>query len=391
MYPLSIVLVGCDTNTILALSNLQHQYPTYLEAEFPNDSGPRAAWTNDPRAARLLLVAVRSIGQIGQVERLHGHFTDWPVVAMVDGGVDLMIRAITAGAFQVLPLPPRAENFLAVMDAVAEVYARGRDRVSSSMVVVCGVHRDVGATSIALQLAKGLARDPRRLCLLVELAFGTGSLAKYLQRTDVPTLADCLFRPRPPDELDVREVVVRVDDNLDVLLAPPQVPALASERVIALTKCLPRLARTIILDLPFTNDPYFFQILENADRILFVGTQQIASVRALRILRRLVDIHGSVPGEDYAMVFNRFHPQKSGFEIPNIHTLLSVDNVFTLPDYSPPPSRWQFVPKPEMAPILQWIDRDAKSSLDAMGTEWRWLFRTCGTTPPDSAATPTPP
>ena len=139
----------------------------------------------------MFIVYVDSDEELAQLRRLSGTFVGRPIIALVNPDRDgsMILKAMRAGALQVVPLPLRREDFGAAMDCIAVQFGLARGRAKT--IAVAGTTGGCGTTTIALNLAYELAYLKQVNCILMELSLRMGVLASHL---DVqPALYD--FRP----------------------------------------------------------------------------------------------------------------------------------------------------------------------------------------------------
>jgi len=84
------------------------------------------------------------------------------------------------------------------------------------------------------------------------------------------------------------------------------------------------LADIIVLDLPCTYDPMYFETLNAADDILLVAEQKVPSIRALQM------IHENLGDKPHKVILNRYDPDLPGFGVERLKQMLHVNEIFTI-------------------------------------------------------------
>jgi pilus assembly protein CpaE len=257
-----------------------------------------------------------------------------PVLALLPegAGMPMVLAAQRAGAAQVVALPLVADDFLAAVDCIVRQFPvpvqEGR------LIAVCGVTGGCGATTLALALAQelGARSGPGRPgCLLVELPSRLGALATYLAIEPRVTSRELLSDPTRLTPQGLRQALSSVSPGLDVLagpyqeLTPGSVPPRSVSRLVEAARAL---AASVVLDLPCTFDEHLFETLAVADRVLLVGTQTVASVRALQMVRDLLVREEGLQGLE--LVINRYDPSLAEFQANRLAQVLGVPKLWTV-------------------------------------------------------------
>jgi Flp pilus assembly CpaE family ATPase len=94
--------------------------------------------------------------------------------------------------------------------------------------------------------------------------------------------------------------------------------------VLLLIECLRQLADVIVLDVPCTYDPMYFETLNAADDVLLVAEQKVPSIRSLQM------IHENLGDKPHKMVLNRYDSNLPGFSVERMKQMLHVNEIFTI-------------------------------------------------------------
>ncbi|MEC9094519.1 MAG: pilus assembly protein CpaE [Planctomycetota bacterium] len=137
---------------------------------------------SDPAKAIELLSRVRSTSPQ----------TIWMVLSRSHDG-QMILSAMRAGAQEFLHLPLSAAEFTEAVDRLSNQAGSGTagDR-EASVIAVGGVSGGVGSTSIAVNLAAGLAKDDSRSVALVDLDVSLGDADIFLDSVPEYTLTDII-------------------------------------------------------------------------------------------------------------------------------------------------------------------------------------------------------
>ena len=112
MYPLNTLLIGC-TDVLSDLRRELTNLSVAIEGEYPDARSCLTFVLTNPADKRLLIFYPKSAAEIIQLERLNESVVGQPILALVDPPSDpsLMVRAMRAGAAQVVRLPLQTERF----------------------------------------------------------------------------------------------------------------------------------------------------------------------------------------------------------------------------------------------------------------------------------------
>lgn len=127
----------------------------------------------------------------------------------------------------------------------------------------------------------------------------------------------------------MRRSLVSFTDNFSVLAGPHDAIVSApapKEHVLQVVEVLSRIADVLVLDLGFGHDDLYFECLTRASQIVLVGEQSIASIRALKMVRAMLDREAC--GE--FVVVNRYDARRAGFTIEQLRKPLEVARLYTV-------------------------------------------------------------
>ncbi len=121
MYCMNIVVIGCDARIVNdirreALNNL-----ATIEAEFADLPSALHGIDSISNESRMIIVQVGSVPELAQLKRISGAFAGRPILALVDADKDasMVVKAMRAGAIQVVLLPFQRSDFGAALDCIA--------------------------------------------------------------------------------------------------------------------------------------------------------------------------------------------------------------------------------------------------------------------------------
>ncbi|MBG0775505.1 MAG: cobyrinic acid a,c-diamide synthase [Desulfovibrionaceae bacterium] len=267
-----------------------------------------------PSAARGAALAVVELDGPGDAARL----ARWaesgaPVLAAsADGGREVLLAAMRAGAQEFVVLPPDETELCAAVNRIlARSQGAGRTGRSARVFDVVGVKGGVGATTVAVNLAHALARPHGKAeppsVVLVDMNTAFGEVPLFL---DLDPLYNWGEVVRNLDRLDasyLMGIVSRHPSGLYVLPAPdlqdrPEVTAAALDRMFTV------LAETfdfVVVDGGSYLDEVCFNVMALSTRVLLVSSLSLPCLANLRKVSAALTSLGAVDDEDVRVVYNR--------------------------------------------------------------------------------------
>jgi pilus assembly protein CpaE len=329
MYRLSINLIGNDDKVMPNVRREILNERGSVDAEFPDiPSLLKSVWleTGD---SRLFIVHVPDEECLNQFRRLTVTYVGQPTIAVVDPANDpaIVVKAMRAGATQVVPLPLGSDDFHAAMECIAVQYglAAGHAR----MFAIAGATGGCGTTSIALNLAYEIAYSRHIHSILLELSLRMGVVASLLNVQPKRTTADLLANPDGIDSFLVRQSLTQVMEDFDILSGPCEAissTAIRPEDILKLIKCAEPLATAIVLDIPCTYDDAYFHSLAAVDQRILIAEQSVSSVRGVRM------VCDALGRERPTVIVNRYNPTLSGFSVDKLRDILQLPHIYTVAD-----------------------------------------------------------
>jgi pilus assembly protein CpaE len=337
MYPLKTVLINIPEYGLDSVQSVLDINQVHVEATFDNVNEAIEKWSWNDDDSRLVIFYIGALQSVRDLECLKRAFR-WPILALVDAPREqiatLLILANRAGATQIVPLPLDAEDLRSAMDAICREHGYHGNEAKS--VAVAGVTGGCGATTIAINLADAVAAHHHRHCVLAELAMQKGMLATYLNVEPQYVLPDLL---QPGIKLDMhvaRQALTRIADNFDIVSGAhfqiTQVQA-STQDLQRLIEHLQRLANVLVLDVPWTGDDHFLQILSTVNHVVLVAEQNLPSLRSLRLVLDMLNrsnLKATPGGLSVEVVVNRYDARSKDFPLARVKEVLDVPELVTV-------------------------------------------------------------
>jgi pilus assembly protein CpaE len=174
------------------------------------------------------------------------------------------------------------------------------------VIVLLGPKGGVGRSTLACNLAVGLARLYGKHVALIDAQLWHGDLAVLLDLPGERSIASLVDQGDSLDLDALRGVLLRHPSGMEVLLAPPS-PELVETIPASLPARVARLCQAVfdfvVVDTPSSLDEYVLQLLEVADRVVLVTTPEVTALRNTVGLLKLAPALGWI--DQVLLVLNR--------------------------------------------------------------------------------------
>jgi pilus assembly protein CpaE len=220
----------------------------------------------------------------------------------------LIIETMHAGAREYLAKPVSGRNLSLALGRYIEEKERLSKEVKTrgKIYSVTSAKGGAGATSVAVNLATGLAENKGTRVGLVDMNSPVGDIASYLDLKPQFSLSDALIAA-PRMDSTLLETFMTMGHRIAVLPGPKQFKPGTSPVPSALAKLLRVLTQTYthtFIDMPATLDPEFLQtVAENSEAILVVLTPELPAL--WRTHRLISALSGYGCGNRIRLILNR--------------------------------------------------------------------------------------
>ena len=279
----------------------------------------------------LFLIKVNSSANMDQLARLNQVYLGKPIVALLNEDSDLsaVLSIQRAGAAQVLLLPFRLEQLRAVLDALARQF--GCPTTSTRLIAILGASEGCGSTSLAINLCDAFSNVQKHSSILVELSLRFGRIATYLNIEPAITVTDLLAGNNILEVNVVNQALVRLSDRSQVLTGPNRsidLRPIATPRLLALLGTLRQMVEVVVLDMPYTFDQQYFEILSIVDQVVMVARPTPPSLQALKVVAQTAAERAV--GATQHLAINCYGPRGKEFSELQICKALGTEKVWTI-------------------------------------------------------------
>jgi len=244
-----------------------------------------------------------------RIERVRSLCPDLPqIVALQSADLGLVRTLLKEGVADVVALPLIPEDLLQAAITVLEARAPREESTvrTAPLVAVTRALGGSGATTLVTHLATAFAAERQSVCLF-DLDVQFGRVAEVLGLQPRRTLTDVLDAGARIDPALMHSVAAQHSSGLSVIAAPEDILPLESVEAAQLHKAIEIARREhdfVFADMPSNLTNWSLSVLAEADSILMVVEQTIAS---LRQAKRRLDLFRTVGIESriVSVVVNR--------------------------------------------------------------------------------------
>ena len=232
-------------------------------------------------------------------------------------GLDLPIIALTVpqkpvavgngmGVVRVLSMPFSGFDFMSTLQQVTAEHRATSPEALSRTIAVYGAKGGVGTSTMAYNLAVGMARPRVHRVALIDGSMQFGDLRALLQ---VPPTSRSMV-DLPTDHLtqaEIAEVMYSDANSVDILLAPPRVEDAEMitvrdfEKILSLVR---RMYNIVVIDTPTSVSDLTLAYFDSADTIVQVVTGEVSTLRQSAIMAATFSAIG-FPPEKVRYLLNR--------------------------------------------------------------------------------------
>ncbi|MFH1277911.1 MAG: AAA family ATPase [Candidatus Eisenbacteria bacterium] len=289
------------------------------------------------KAPHVMLIEVSSI-EDPMMELVHDVHEEMPDVQILATSAhknpDLILKAMSSGAKEFLLRPI---DFVKVQESVQKVLRdslrqRESGETNGRVISFFSNKGGVGATTLATNVAAGLAKGGRRV-VLVDFDLQLGNAASFLDLTPQYTMYDLVKQIDKVTRRTVDGFLTRHSSGVAVL-AEPRTPAEAESvtahhvsRILAFLKSA---FDYIVVDTPHSFDERTLEVLDGSDEI-YVTSEM--SLPALRNLRKCLDVFRDLEYDRarIRVVVNRYDP-KGMIRLDDVQESFNFEAFATIPN-----------------------------------------------------------
>lgn len=200
------------------------------------------------------------------------------------------------------------------------------------VVIIFSAKGGCGKTTLSVNLAQSLAKDPETKVCIVDFDLQFGDIAVALQVEPTKNISNILGLGANVDSLALRSVVVNREKNLDLLLAPnnpADVELIDSTLANAILVNLKNMYDYVIVDSPPAFTEVILKVFDLADTCFLLTTLDMPAIKNLRVAMQTLGVLGLQP-EMCNVVVNR-SDSKAGLTVEDVEEAVGKKVVARIP------------------------------------------------------------
>lgn len=249
---------------------------------------------------------------------------------------ETILRVIRAGAREYLSLPASVDELLSTIERLvpADRAAGANNRRGSQVITITGAAGGIGCTTLAVNLATTLAKDPTQSVVLADFDLLTGSVDTCLDIISDQTLLEVVQNVDRLDLTLLKRTLTRHSSGLYVLPHPVALEDLAKiepdglRRAVGLLKAA---FSTVIIDASKALQASDFVAFEMSDVILLVVELELACMRNTTRLLQLLRQYDRL-ADRIRVVVNRAGSSVTEISLKKAEETLSLPVSWQLPN-----------------------------------------------------------
>jgi pilus assembly protein CpaE len=246
----------------------------------------------------------------------------------------LILKAMRTGAGEFLNAPVQIDELLAALQRVTQSSTGAQRTKSGSIVAITGASGGVGCTSVAVNLACALARNPVNNVVLVDLDLSLGDADIFLDTIPEYTLLDVSQNIARLDLAMLRKSLTKHESGVYLLPRPVHLEDMESISTDEFRKVLGLLKASfshMIIDLSKSFNRLDMVAIQMAEHILMITQLDLPCLRNIvRILTSLEQHEGIV--DRVKIIVNRAGLDKSQISYANAEETINREVYWKIPN-----------------------------------------------------------
>ncbi len=246
----------------------------------------------------------------------------------------LILKAMRTGAGEFLNAPVQIDELLAALQRVTQSSTGAQRTKSGSIVAISGASGGVGCTSVAVNLACALARNPVNNVVLVDLDLSLGDADIFLDTIPEYTLLDVSQNIARLDLAMLRKSLTKHESGVYLLPRPVHLEDMESISTEEFRKVLGLLKASfshMIIDLSKSFNRLDMVAIQMAEHLLMITQLDLPCLRNIvRILTSLEHHEGIV--DRVKIIVNRAGLDKSQISYANAEETINREVYWKIPN-----------------------------------------------------------
>lgn len=328
--------------------------------QLPATAPQLLAMAPEPHEVYSVLIDVRNGGAseddvLALANRFSEQYPSVSLLLLTDDAERLALAALRSGVRDLIDPEEPVENLrVALRRSRVGAAAEDADTFTGRVIAVVSPKGGVGKTTVASNLAVGLAAEAPQSTVLVDLDVQFGDVAAALDLDPTYTLGDIVVGQGLSDPITLKTLLARHTSGLQVVCgvqSPVEADVVTPQHIDALLRLLKQEFRCVVLDTAPGMSETTMSAIDHATDLVLVTSLDVPGVRGLRKeLQLLNDLH--LPPTTKHVVLN-LAESAAGLSVKDVEAAIERSVDFVLP-------RSPKVPRTinEGTPIIHAIPRD---------------------------------
>ncbi|AXH97948.1 MinD/ParA family protein [Ornithinimicrobium avium] len=251
----------------------------------------------EPDAVRSVLIDVREgASPESSVLELAGRFSEkYPsvkVLLLTDEAERLALGALRHGVTDLLDPDASIEDLRLVLRRSANGGVNHSETFSGRVITIASPKGGVGKTTLATNVAVGLAAQAPKSTVLVDLDIQFGDVAAALDLDPTYTLGDIVVGPGLTDPIALKTLLAQHPSGLQVVCgvhSPAEADVITPQHIDALLRLLKKEFRYVVIDTAPGMSEQTLAAIDHATDLVLVTSLDVPGVRGLRKELQLLD------------------------------------------------------------------------------------------------------
>ena len=249
---------------------------------------------------------------------------------------DVILKAMRAGASELLTRPVSGTDLGAAMKKLSSRIQQeaATVRQAGKIVTVFSNKGGVGTTTIATNLAVGLAKETGEQVVVADLDLQLGDVTMFLNMRPRYTIVDVVSRGPSLDPSSVHSALAKHDSGVYVLgepARPEDADTISPDQVGQVLSHLRQMFSYVVVDTTHSFEDRTIEVLDISDVILLVVLLDLPNIRNVQ---RCLDVFNRLPGysgDKVRLVVNRYMPDLQ-IGVPQVERTLKSQVYWKIPN-----------------------------------------------------------
>ncbi|WP_153392500.1 AAA family ATPase [Ornithinicoccus halotolerans] len=275
--------------------------------------------------------------------RFEKEHPDVSVLLVTDRAKELGLSALRSGMRDLIEETASVEDIRLTLDRAERARAaafqsekagprEGADSVPARVVTVASPKGGVGKTTLATNIAVGLAQQSSQEVVLVDLDIQFGDVAAALNLEPQATLADVVHGPALTDSMTLKAMLTRHETGLHVLCgakSPAEADGMTPAHVGQILTHLAAQFRYVVIDTAPGLSEQTLAALDHTTDLVVVTSQDVPGVRGLRKELELLDALDLAPATRHVVL--NFSDKSGGLSVRDVEKTIKRKVDLALP------------------------------------------------------------